>query len=361
MVKYFQIPTNFSNESSSQNNVTCRHIGLSYPASSSIMLLSATSLIGNVLITFVVYKREELRRTINYFIVNMALSDCVFSLVGISNVLLATVNSSWQWPIGGTAGEIICKLKQFLEGVTLAVTLQSLLWIALDRFVAVVLPMKAHFLSSTFRSCAIASTWIVAMLGNSFYFYEYKVLEEYGKVTCTHFLRSSNSYLMFVRVYTAVFQIAPFIVMTILYSVIAVTLKRRDRALGTKEVHQRNQMKKRAIKMTFCIIVAFHICYLPSLMTMLVWGYRIAVTCSLMKVLWYVAVVMFYLSSTVNPIICFTFIQSYRKGLKEVLKLSWIKRLTPSNMENGEQTEGIVLQRLRTSPGIKENLAFSDA
>lgn len=46
-----------------------------------------SSLIGNTLVIIIVYKRPELRNTINYFIVNMAVSDFVFPLTAIPEPL----------------------------------------------------------------------------------------------------------------------------------------------------------------------------------------------------------------------------------------------------------------------------------
>ena len=353
--------TNFSNESSSSQNDTQCHffvdslsVKIGKIFAYSIILLC--SLVGNALIIIIVYKREELRKTINYFIVNMAISDFVFPLtvVPVSMVMIAT--SSHQWPIPGTAGLILCKLKSFLEAVSITVSTQSLVWIAVDRFVAVaVLPMKVHLISSRFRVFAIASTWIVAMAGNSVYLY---ALAEQN-VICNNFYNTSN--LTYTRVYTALFQITPLVVVTILYCVIAVTLRRQDRALQCRAVHQKNQRKRRAIKMSLCIVAAFYICDLPMLLFAIVWEY-FTVSCPLLKVLLICASVMLYLASAINPIICMTFVQSYRRGLKDIFNSCYSKRLTTSNMaETSAKREQITLQEIRVI-GSGENVgAFNES
>ena len=133
----------------------------------SIILMS--SLFGNALITTTVRKRVELRNTVNYFIVNKAVSYFIFPLLTISVHLIQTANSSQEFSFEGTTGLIFCKLKWFLQIVSGTVSVSSLVWIALDRFVAVVLPMKVHLISSRCRVFAIASTWIVAIIVNSSY------------------------------------------------------------------------------------------------------------------------------------------------------------------------------------------------
>lgn len=90
MTLSFDVRAKFSNEFSNLNHMTCANSRILY----SIMFLLVTSLIGNVLLIPIVYKREELRRTTNY----LAVSDLMFSLVAIISGVLAIVNSSWQNP-----------------------------------------------------------------------------------------------------------------------------------------------------------------------------------------------------------------------------------------------------------------------
>ena len=119
-------------------------------------------LTGNALITTLVYKRKDLRkRTINQLIANMAFSDFVFQLTFIPVELAKAAYG--QWPITEPAGSIVCKIQSFVISTSVYVSVQSLTWIALDRFIAVVFPMKVHLISSRFRVLAIASSWIVAV------------------------------------------------------------------------------------------------------------------------------------------------------------------------------------------------------
>lgn len=136
---------NFSNESSAQQNATCG-LNLEEPSPvriSKMFVLSTIfllSLIGNTLITIVVYKRKNLRKTVNYFTVNMAFSDIIFPLIAIPVRLAGIATSSWKWYISGIVGFVFCKILLFLQNVSLTVSVQSLMWIAVDRFVAVVFP-----------------------------------------------------------------------------------------------------------------------------------------------------------------------------------------------------------------------------
>ena len=304
---------NCSNESSSLQDEACDvYLHISFPVKISTIIIYSiilfSSLIGNSLIISIVHKREELRNTVNYFIVNMAVSDLIFPLTSLPEHLTQLASGSQEWHIGGTTGLIICKLKWFLQNVSITVSVQSLVWIALDRFVAVVLPMKVHLISSRFRVFAIGSTWVVAITGNFLLLFEFRLVEKNGDIFCLPPDITSVSYVTFLRVYTVLFQILPVVVMTILYILIAVTLRRQDRALPFRAVHQKDQRKRRAIKMSFCILTVFYICDLPIVLAILFMQYGVTISCTFYKALWLLALFTLFLSSAVNPVICVAFI-----------------------------------------------------
>ena len=98
------------------------------------------SLFGNIFIIIIVYKNQDLHKTVNYFIVNMAVSDLVFPLVWLPVEIVAKANNStwWRWYLSGTFGSITCKFIIFVSQVSFLVSSQSFVWIAIDRFFAVV-------------------------------------------------------------------------------------------------------------------------------------------------------------------------------------------------------------------------------
>ena len=174
---------NISNASSNQNNMPCqirdnRALDISVIVFFCAILLC--SLIGNTVIIIIFYRRKDLKKTTNYFIANMAISDLIFPLTAIplSIVRLETL------PVSVSAGSIVCKLQIFLAGVSLTVSVESLVWIAVDRFIAVVFPIKVHRISTRFRRFAVTSTWIVAVLICSVRLYTSESVEVNGKIIC---------------------------------------------------------------------------------------------------------------------------------------------------------------------------------
>ena len=235
-------------------------------------------LTGNALIITLVYKRKDLRKTINQLIANTAFSDFVFQLTFIPVELAKAAYG--QWPIAEPAGSIVCKIQSFVMYASVYVSVQSLTWIALDRSIAVVFPMKVHLISSRFRVLAIASTWIVALLCGSASSIDCKLLHKNGALDCTEKTTPISQYV------GAACSFASLISITILYCTIAVTLRRKCKPLPTAPVNGNVQRKQQAIKMSICGVAAFYLCFFfPVIIIVLLSGKALERSCLSLRVL----------------------------------------------------------------------------
>ena len=182
----------------------------------------------------------------------MAFSDFVFELTFIPVELAKAAYG--QWPIAEPAGSIVCKIQIFVISTSVCVSVQSLTWIALDRFIAIVLPMKVHLISSRFRVLAIASSWIVALLCGCAFSIDSKVVHKNGALECTEKTATISLYALAARSFASLISI------TILYCTIAVTLRRKNKALPTAPVNGNVQRKRQAMKLSICVVAAFYLC-----------------------------------------------------------------------------------------------------
>jgi len=89
-----------------------------------------------------------------------------------------------SWLIGGPLGQALCKLVTFLADTSALVSVQSLVLIAMDRFGAVVYPLRYPLISSKLCPFFILATWIVAMAVLSPYLFAMKMLEYGGRLEC---------------------------------------------------------------------------------------------------------------------------------------------------------------------------------
>ena len=169
---------NGTQPSSCPSNPTAEKIGITF----AYCLISIASLTGNTVIGIIVYKTQTMRKPINFFIVNMAMSDLLYPIFLIPWKIKKLYIDSWL--IGGPLGEALCKLVFFLIAVSSAVSIQSLVLIAVDRFSAVVFPLRSPLINSKLCPFFILVTWIVAIAVNSPALFVLKLVEYPEKLFC---------------------------------------------------------------------------------------------------------------------------------------------------------------------------------
>ena len=145
-------------------------------------LIFLVSLAGNTVIGIIVYETKTMRKPINFLIVNMAMSDLLIPMFFIPPDIRRLYTNSLL--IGGPLGQALCKLVVFLPLVSIAVSVQSLVLIAVDRFGAVVFPLRSPLISSKLCPFFILATWIIAMAVNSPKLFAVKLVEYPGGLVC---------------------------------------------------------------------------------------------------------------------------------------------------------------------------------
>ena len=185
------------------------------------------SLTGNTIIGIIVYKTKAIRKPINFLIVNMAMSDLLFAIFLIPLLVQLLYKDSWL--IGGLLGQILCKLVAFSVDVSSAVSIQSLALITVDRFGAVVYPLRSPLISSKLCSFFILATWVFAMAIQFPELLAFKLVEFPGGLVCSRhwnevFGESSSFESYFAPVIVLMFYV-PFVLIAILYIIIYVNVK----------------------------------------------------------------------------------------------------------------------------------------
>lgn len=292
-------------------------------------LFFIASFAGNFLIGIIVYRTPRLRKPINYLIVNMATSDVFFPLIVIP-WRLTDLYLDDLWFIRGALGNALCKLVPFIVNSSFLVSVQSLVLIAVDRFGAVVFPLRPTFISSKLCPVFILATWIVAMAVTSPMLFVLSVKNEQGAVCDLYWNENfgeSSSFKDYVVAFFVVFVFVPITLLVILYSLILVKL-RSEKILGEQTViahKQRARRNRKVLKMAIAICLVFMLCWLPMSIVNLSLNQttRGKIPCGLF-IYWDIA--WFFCASypAVNPLTCFLFSENYREGLKRLLKCSYI-------------------------------------
>ena len=316
---------NGSIEFSSCFSTTAYKIGLTIALS----LIIAVSLTGNSFIVLIVYKTPTLRKPINYFIANMAMSDLLYSIFW-PPTRLSLIHSTNLWLIGGQFGPALCKLVHFFADVSSIVSIQNLVLITVDRFVAVVFPLRSPLIRSKLCPFFIFGTWVVAAAFISPYFYTYQLVEYAGKRWCAarrkKVFGTSSSLADYHLVGSILFIYIPVMLLVLLYSIIIIKLKTQkhpgEQSANTQQ--QRNRRNRNVLQLSIAIVLVFVFCWLPFTTNLLIIGYR-ATSIHFSCGFWLYYHVTYYMAAgycAINPIICFVFSSNYRQGLKRLMNCS---------------------------------------
>ena len=300
-------------------NPTAEKIGVTF----AYCLIILISLVGNTLIGLIVYKTKTMRKPINFLIVNMAMSDLLFPIFWIPwSIQRLYINS---WLISGPLGQALCKLAFFLPHVSIAVSIQSLVLIAVDRFGAVVFPLRSPLISFKLCPFFILASWIIAMAVYSPYLFAAKLSEYSGELVCWLSLNEvfgeSSSYDNYFVSIVLIFYLIPLVLIVILYITIYIKLK-SQKSPGEQSANagqQRQQRERNVLKMAIAIVLGFAVCWLPySFFSFLFFFASDIWSCGLGYFLFGTSV-MFGANCAINPCICFIFSRNYREGFKTLL------------------------------------------
>ena len=294
-------------------------------------LFIIVSLVANSLIVMIVYKTPNLRKPINFFIANMASSDLLFPIFWIPLRLSDLHTNSFL--IGGKLGQAFCKLGPFFGNVSIAVSIQNLILIAVDRFGAVVFPLRSPLIRSKLCPFFILATWIVAVAFDSPYLFTLELVESPEGTGCyiewEKVFGESLSYASFVLASHSLFLYIPLLLLVILYSIVVIKLKTQahpgEQSANTQQ--QRNRRNRNVLHLSIVIVTVFVFCWLPFSINLLIMLYQDTFThfsCS-SQIYYKVTVYMAFAYCAINPVICFMFSSNYRKALKRLIKCSFVQ------------------------------------
>ena len=292
-----------------------------------LSLILAVSLMANSFIVLIVYKTQTLRKPINYFIANMAMSDLLYSIFQIPFRLSMLHTTSWL--IGGKFGQALCKLVPFFRDVSIIVSIQNLILIAVNRFGAVVFPLRSPLIKSKLCPFFISATWIVAAAIFSPYLFTLELVDYSGEMWCVmrwkEVFGESSSFADYVLVDPILVTFIPLVLLVLLYSIILIKVKIQahpgEQSANTQQ--QRNSRNRNVFQMSTAIVLVFLFCWLPLKTNILVlWSSSFMdFSCDF----WLYFEVTYYMSYgyfAINPIICFVFSSNYRQGLKRLMNCS---------------------------------------
>ena len=205
---------------------------------------------------------------------------------------------------------------------------QSLVLIAVDRFVAVVFPLRFTVISRKLFPFVISATWIIALAFYSPWLNSAKVVEVKMRSICSAMKISDEikSWQIAVSITNYIIIIITIVLLVILYSIIVIKLKLQARPgeQSNNAEKKRAKRNRKVLRMAYAMVLAFSLCCVP----MLTIGFmslfpKIMSSCGVpifVCFFFFSAIFMYHVNFAVNPIICLIFSTNYRQSLKRLLK-----------------------------------------
>lgn len=295
-----------------------------------IVCLSVASVVGffgNGLVVAVILRAKKLRSVMNRFVLHLAISDLIVSVLAIPMFLLINfkddiASHSYSLPL--------CKIARFFQYLSPEASMTLLITIGWNRHQAVVHPL--NIMSYRTANKLILAAWIYALLVQSPSLYLTTLMETpvdpaTNQTTkyCSTIPTTTLSGLVYVMFLGLFGYLIPLAAMIILYAKIYLTVwRRKSGQLGdSRPVEAYIRSRKKVLKMFLTVIFVFLITWLPLLIYISAIEWSVKKTISNVD---YVRLITYSLglcNSICNPFIYALFNAKFRVGCKEMFKASF--------------------------------------
>lgn len=104
--------------------------------------ISLAAIVGNSLVISVIVINKKMQTVTNIFIANLALADVILGMFTIPFQFQAALLQRW------VVADFMCPIAPFVKDLSVNVSVFTLTFIAIDRYIAVIYPLKAGFKKS---------------------------------------------------------------------------------------------------------------------------------------------------------------------------------------------------------------------
>ncbi|XP_034952293.1 growth hormone secretagogue receptor type 1 [Chelonus insularis] len=304
------------------------------------IVVMVLGIIGNLMVPLVVLRGKDMRNSTNIFLVNLSAADLCVLLICAPTVLVEVNSGPQVWPLG----EHMCKAVPFVELTVAHASVLTILAISFERYYAICEPLRAGYICTKARAiflCILA--WIVAAVCTS----PIISMTNYGME------RDSNGMelpacqtqaktiwpTVFFLITIAVFFIIPWLILIILYTIIARNLMANP-AITRGPSSNLMKYRKQVVLMLGTVVTNFFICLLPF-RAFTFWIIVAPITAILdlgieaYFCLLYICRIMFYLHSAINPILYNLMSTKFREGF---LRLCGLSRKERTNVTTSGRT-----------------------
>lgn len=328
----FQVSSSLSgdvgNSSHSEGNGTdVDHINIVHRLQVQVMfymiycIIFLVGVTGNCLVLYAVLHNRAMHTVTNYFILNLALSDILLCVLCVPFTPLYTFLQRWIF------GEVLCHLVTCTQGICIYISSITLTIIAIDRFIVIIYPFRPRMQPST-SLLLILGTWVFS-IGATL---PYAVFVQHLKYDADTYVCMETfpevARLTFGSITSVLQFVAPFFIMTVMYSLISLRLSSRTSVKSgwksAKKEQADRERKRRTNRMLILMVAVFGLSWLPlNLMNLIddisssldlewsMWPY--------FHLLFFIAHAAAMSSTCYNPFLYAWLNENFRREFKEIL------------------------------------------
>lgn len=291
-----------------------------------LSIAAVVGFLGNGLVVAVILRAKKLRSVMNRFILHLAISDLIVSVVAIPLFLVINFKHdiatySYSLPL--------CKIARFFQYLSPEASMTLLITIGWNRHQAVVHPL--NIMSYRTANKLILSAWIYALVvvSPSLYLTQLKEtpvdpITNRSSPYCATIPATTLSGLIYVMFLGLFGYLIPLASLIILYAKIYRTVwRRKSGQLGdSRPVEAFIRSRKKVLKMFLTVIFVFLVTWLPLLIYVSAIEWTVKKTDSHVD---YVRLITYSLglcNSICNPFIYALFNAKFRAGCKEMFRMS---------------------------------------
>ncbi|XP_020300124.1 tachykinin-like peptides receptor 99D isoform X2 [Pseudomyrmex gracilis] len=305
------------------------------------MIIVATG--GNLIVIWIVLAHRRMRTVTNYFLVNLSIADAMVSTLNVTFNYIYMLNSHWPF------GTLYCKICQFIAVLTICASVFTLMAISIDRYMAIVNPLKPR-MGKKATLCVAIVIWIVSAilsLPMLIFYTTYTHIFVNGEVRVICYSdwphRNENGHSYDEYLYNVIFMILTYFLpigsMTFTYARVGLELW-GSQSIGEATARQLENIrsKRRVVKMMMVVVVIFAVCWLPFHVYFIVVSYVPEITNKPYIQEVFLGIYWLAMSNSMyNPIIYCWMNTRFRRGFAQVFSwCPWVRVTTEPSLSRSE-------------------------
>ncbi|XP_029160963.1 pyrokinin-1 receptor-like isoform X2 [Nylanderia fulva] len=329
------------------------------------VVIFLTGLIGNISTCVVIARNKSMHTATNYYLFSLAVSDLLLLVSGLPPEMYY-IWSHFPYVFG----EAFCIIQSFAAETSANATVLTITAFTVERYVAICHPFISHTMSKLSRAIKfVVAIWLMALCLAVPQAIQFGIIYDYGNGSAIlDSARCSTTWTLIEHAFeisTILFFVVPMTIITVLYILIAIKLRRSSLLTVDSKKHHvpvgsqdrgRANAQRNVIRMLVAVVVAFFICWAPFHAQRLLAVYAQSTTSEpaealiiVYTTLTYVSGVFYYLSTTVNPLLYNIMSNKFREAFKSMLSKNCVGKFSSRRDSLRQQTTYTSLSRYQKS------------